>query len=92
VDAEGKIEGGPRWERFTIPAMKAFIACTLYIGMKKQPSVKSYWQKRGSFLHCPVISNIFTRERFQAITSCLHLTNPTTYVQNRDEPGYDKMG
>jgi hypothetical protein len=92
VDAEGKIEGGPRWERFTIPAMKAFIACTLYIGMKKQPSVKSYWQKRGSFFHCHVISNIFTRERFQAITSCLHLTNPATYVQNQDEPGYDKMG
>jgi hypothetical protein len=23
---------------------------------------------------------------------CLHLTNPNTYVTNREEVGYDKMG
>ena len=47
--------------------------------------------KKRLFFHCHVISNIFMRDRFQAITKCLHLTNSATYMQNQDEPGYDKM-
>jgi hypothetical protein len=64
----------------------------MYMGLKKQPNKKSYWAHRGSFFHCPVISKIFTRDRFQAITSCLHITNHANYVGIRGEPGYDKMG
>lgn len=28
---------------FTMPTCKAFFAIVLFIGMKKQPNVKSYW-------------------------------------------------
>jgi hypothetical protein len=54
----GKTYGGVDWEPLTIPSLKAFIAVLLYMGMKRQPNRKSYWQKEGSVFHCPVISNI----------------------------------
>jgi hypothetical protein len=59
--------------------LKAFMAIHMYMGMKKQPNYKTYWEKEGSFFHCPVISNIMTRERFVELHRCLHLTNPATY-------------
>jgi hypothetical protein len=48
----GKTYGGVDWEPLTIPGLKAFIAVLLYIGMKRQPNRKSYWQKEGSVFHC----------------------------------------
>jgi hypothetical protein len=33
-----------------------------------------------------------TRKRFEALTRCLHITNPARYVRENDAPGYDKMG
>jgi hypothetical protein len=60
--------------------------------MKKQPNYKTYWEKEGSFFHCPVISNIMTRERFVELRRCLHLTNPATYDHiQKGELGYDKL-
>jgi hypothetical protein len=32
-----------------------------------------------------------TRQRFEALTRCLHLTNPAMYVRDKDAPRYDKM-
>jgi hypothetical protein len=76
----------------TIPGLKAFIAVLLYMGMKRQPNRKSYCQKEGSVFHCPIISNIMTRQWFEALTRYLHITNPARYVRERELPGYDKMG
>jgi hypothetical protein len=75
----GKTYGGVDWEPLTVPGLKAFIAVLLYMGMKRQPNRKSYWQKEGSVFHCPIISNIMTRERFQSLTRCLHIMNPARY-------------
>jgi hypothetical protein len=61
-------------------------------GLKKQPNRKTYEAPEGSFFHCSLISSTFTRERLQAITNCLHITNSTNYVHDRGAPGYDKMG
>jgi hypothetical protein len=72
--------------------LKAFLAVTLYMGMKKQPNVKSYWMKPPSIFHCSTISNIFTRKRYMTLTRCLHIMDPATYVTDRALPGYDKMG
>ena len=69
----GKTYGGVDWEPLTIPGLKVFIAILLYMGMKRQPNYKSYWQKEGSVFHCPIISNIMIRERFQSLTRCLHI-------------------
>jgi hypothetical protein len=33
-----------------------------------------------------------TRKRYIALTRCLHITNPTNYVTDRNLEGYNKMG
>ena len=55
--------GGSKWTPRTIPNLKAFLAMTMYMDMKKQPNIKTYWEKCGLF-HCPIISNIMTQDRF----------------------------
>jgi hypothetical protein len=80
-DGDGNTPGGPSWTPLTVRELWAFIACCFFMGMKKQPNQKTYWEKEGSFFHCPRISNIFSRHRFQSLVNCLHLTNPATYVK-----------
>jgi hypothetical protein len=92
VDGNGEAPGGPWWKRFMVAGLKAFIATSIFMGLKRQPNKKTYWQRKGSFFHCTIISFIFSRDRFQAITKCLHIINSNSYVTNKEEPGYDKMG
>jgi hypothetical protein len=92
IDGEGNLPSGTRWRRLSVAGLEAFIAISILIRLKRQLNKKTYWNRKDSFFHCSIISSIFSRDRFQAITKCLHLTNPNTYVTNREEVGYDKMG
>ena len=88
----GRTMGGPQWKPFTISELKAFFAIHLYMGMKAQPNLKSYWQKAGSIFHCPIISDIMSRDRFTQLRRCFHVTNPQTYAHiGRGDVEYDKM-
>ena len=89
---EGHIRGGVRWKPVMVRELKAFLAITMYMGMKKQPNVRSYWLKPPSIFHCSIISNLISGRRYMALTRCLHLTNPASYVTNRNLSSYDKMG
>jgi hypothetical protein len=60
VDALGNTIGGPKWVHTSVAELKAFLAIHMYMGMKCQPNIKSYWSKEGSIFHCPTISNIMT--------------------------------
>jgi hypothetical protein len=71
--------GGWKWVNTTIAELKAFLAIHMYMGMKRQPNVRTYWEKEGSVFHCPIISNIMSRDRFMRLRRCLHITNPATY-------------
>jgi hypothetical protein len=64
LNEHGISPGGATWELLTIAGLKAFLACTMLLGLKKQPNRKTYWARVGSFFHCPLISSIFTRARF----------------------------
>ena len=88
----GIFPSGATWEPLTVARLKAFLACTMLLGLKKQPNRKTYWAGVGSFFHYPLISSIFTRARFHAITNCLYIMNLADYVHERGAPGYDKMG
>jgi hypothetical protein len=79
-------------EGFFGAGAQGILAITLYMGMKKQPNVKSYWMRAPSIFHCPVICKLMTRKRYIALTRCLHITNPTNYVTDRNLEGYNKMG
>jgi hypothetical protein len=75
-----------------LTGLKAFLAIHMYMGMKRQPNYKSYWGKVGTLFHCPIISNIMTRERFIQLRRCLHITNPGTYEHiPKGDPHYDKL-
>lgn len=47
VDEHGNTMGGLEWEDFFVFRLKALLAICLYMVMKRQPNMKSYWQKKG---------------------------------------------
>jgi hypothetical protein len=91
-NSDGINPGGADWELFTVAEFKTWLAIWLYMGMKKQPNMKSYWMKEGSVFHCPIISKIMSQNHFNALIRCFHITNPTTYVSEKYLPRYDKLG
>jgi hypothetical protein len=80
LDAHGNTQGQEKWENLTMAGLKAFLAIHMYMGMKRQSNYKTYWEKVGTFFHCPIISNIMTRELFIQLHRSLHLKNPATYA------------
>jgi len=82
VNMDENIYGGPQWELVSLES-KTFIAIVLYMGMKQQPNVKTYWHKKGSIFHCPTISSLMFCNRFQLLTRCLHVTDPSTYESDK---------
>jgi hypothetical protein len=75
-----------------IKVLKAFLAIHMYMGMKKQPNIETYWEREGSIFHCPIESNIMTREQFKDLWRCFHITDRTTYEHiQKDNRDYDKL-
>ena len=93
VDAFGNIRGGgEKWMNTSVVEFKAFFAIHFYMDMKRQPNLKSYWSKEGSFFHCPTISNIMSQDHFMQFQRCLHITNPCTYEHiQKGDLRYDKL-
>ena len=60
LDALENTKGGPKWVQTSMVELKAFLAIHMYMDMKHQPNINSYWNKEGSIFHCPTISNIMT--------------------------------
>ena len=48
--------------------------------------------KKASIFHCPIISKTISQDRFKALIRCFHITNPATYMREKDLLGYDKLG
>jgi hypothetical protein len=76
----------------TVAEFKAYLVIWLYMDMKRQPNMKSYWMKEGSLFHCPTISKIMFWDSFMILIRCLHITKPATYIQKKGFPRYDKLG
>ena len=90
-DGNGGTRGGDKWDPLTIARLKAFMAIYMYIGLKKQPNLKTYWM-RISIFHCAIILNIFSCKRFEDLRRCLHIINLAQYENvGRDDPTYDKI-
>jgi hypothetical protein len=67
VVEDGKTKGGKDWYDLDEKELQIFLAVSLYMGMKKQPNVKSYWTKSEALFFCPVISNLLTQRRFLSL-------------------------
>ena len=92
LDVHGNTMEGSKWVNTSIVELKAFLAIHMYMGIKKQPNIKTYWEKTWSFFHCAIISSIMSRDHFMLLRRCLHITNPTTYEHiEKEDPGYDKL-
>lgn len=70
------------WKPVTQHEILAFIAVLLNMGIKKQPTLASYWSTSSS-QHIPWFSAMFTRNRFQSILTFFHMVD----TSNLPKPG-----
>jgi hypothetical protein len=92
VVEDGRNKSGHDWYDMDEKELRTFLAVSLYMVMKKQPNVKSYWAKSEKLFYCPVIANLLSQRHFLALRKCLHLTNTSDFGMDTTSPQYDKMG
>jgi hypothetical protein len=69
------------------------MACNMVVlGYEEATEYEVLCMKEGSVFHCPIISKVLSRNRFNALIRCFHTTNPATYVSEKGLPRYDKLG
>jgi hypothetical protein len=92
IDEKGwKTRGGLDWTPLCLEEFRAYLGICLYMGIKKLPSTRLYWSRDEPLLHCHVISQLMTRDRYENITSCLHVASAPPSVTDKDSPTYDKL-
>jgi hypothetical protein len=74
---DSELPGGVDWKLFTVAEFKAWFAIWLYMEIKKQLNMKTYWMKEGSVFHCPIVSKVMSRNGFNALIRFFHIINPT---------------
>lgn len=89
LNEQGKTKGRPNWDNLTISGLIEFMVVALYMGLRVQPNLRTYWM-RDDLFKCPTILNIFTRCWFVTLMGSLHLTNLDGI--SRNDPAYDKIG
>lgn len=61
------------------------------MGVKDQPEIRDYWKKKSSPLHSPEVASAMTRDRFEHILRCLHLTTNVDCVTLKTDPLFDPI-
>lgn len=61
LDEDGRPRGRDGWYPVTMKELQVFMACSLYMGMKKLPNVKAYWTKLEEIFYCHVIAGLFRK-------------------------------
>lgn len=83
---EGMTRGGKVWDALDVEELKGgFLLSQSTLGMEKQPNVRSYWQKMEPFLWCHV------KDKYLAISSCLHLVDPSDVCHDHISISYDEL-
>ena len=82
--------GRKEWYPLMVRELKAFLACSLYMNMKKLPNKNLYWAKLEKIFYCHLIIGLFTKNRYMTFTQCLHITD-STYVENKNPLHFDEM-
>ena len=91
VVEDGRSKGGHDWYDMDKKELRAFMAVSLYMGMKKQLNVKSYWAKSKKLFYCLVIANLLSQRCFLALQKYLHLTNTSDSCIDTTSLQCDKM-
>lgn len=64
VDHPGMLNGRGRWQHLTVIELKAWLGVCIFMGLKQQPTIRSFWSKRR-FYGCSVIKHVMSRPRFE---------------------------
>jgi hypothetical protein len=90
-DKTGQTRGGSQWILLGLEEFRAYLAICLFMGLKRLPSKWMYWLWEEPLFHCPVISQMMMRDRYEFITRCLHVANAPPHVTDTSSPTYDKL-
>jgi hypothetical protein len=63
-----------RWKTLTVAEFLKFIGVLILIGLKRVPVIRSLWEK--GIYYCAVVNETISRNRFEAILSCLQWIDP----------------
>lgn len=89
----GKRKGGfPPSPPITLAEYRAFCGIVILMGIRKQPTIRAYWRRVGSTLHCHDIVRTMSRFRFLYILRCLHMVPKGSYITDKENPAYDPIG
>jgi hypothetical protein len=72
------------WEATTPAELKALLGCVIYMGIVSMDATRDYWSEptKQSF-----VADCFPRNRFQALLSCLRVSDP----EEGEEAGDDRL-
>jgi hypothetical protein len=86
-----KPKGGHDWYNVDERELRASMGVRLWMGMTKQPNIKTFWAHDDDVFNCPKILGLFTWKRFETLNKCLHLTNMDDGMLFRNSPAFDKI-
>ena len=66
-----------RWKPTTIGELYRLFGVFLHMGIKRQPTMRSYWSQDPRYSDA-FVKKCFTRDRFEMLKSALHITNSYT--------------
>lgn len=64
------------WQDVTRDDLLTFIGLVLWMGLDKKPKLRNYWSKNS--IYYSSLSKPMSRNRFEAILSCIHISNNET--------------
>lgn len=91
VERPGTLNGRGTWKTLSVIELRAWLGMCIFMGLKQQPTIRSYWSKRR-FYGCPIIKHVMSRPRFEQILACLHLVDNQSLVHDKTSADYDKIG
>jgi hypothetical protein len=68
------------WVPTTISELYRLFGVFLHMGMKRQPSMRSYWSNDPRYSDA-FVKRCFTRDRFELLKKCLHVVNPLAFTK-----------
>lgn len=79
-----------KWTGVRPEYIKALIAVEIAMGMCRKHSIESYFRNNFWLTTTPGFSDVFSRNQYQLIRSCLHFNSNTNQVK-KGQDGYDPL-
>lgn len=91
MDSNGRILRGDDSIPLRLHEFYTYLSICLFMGLKQLPNTRLYWCKEEPLFHCFVISRLTSRDVYDAITRCMHVSNVPLEHQDCNSYMYDKL-